>query len=81
MLCAQPGLPQLGNWMLDVYSGSSIATAVVSGAIVVLQSVSPGTNAEQAFAALRETASGAKMINVAAAAAYLRAQHAEPPPG
>ena len=36
LVCAQPGLDRLGNLLVGVYSGISIATAVVSGCIASL---------------------------------------------
>jgi subtilisin family serine protease len=38
VLCAQPIRPRLGNEMLVVYSGSSLATAIVSGCVAAFSS-------------------------------------------
>ena len=63
LVCAQPGLDRLGNLLVGVYSGSSIATAVVSGCIALL-CARHGIRAGEAIAALIETATDKQFISL-----------------
>lgn len=70
ILCGQPRLERLGNWLLDVYSGSSISTAIVSGAVALLSSAF-NVDSARAVDALRLTAEN-RMINIDRAADHLQ---------
>jgi hypothetical protein len=70
MLCGQPRLERLGNWLIDVYSGSSIAAAIASGAIAVV-AAECNVSSVSAAKALVATAHN-KMINVERAVGYFR---------
>ena len=64
VLCGQPRLPTLGNHLIDVYSGSSISTAIVAGAIVALKSSRPNRSAIDVLDALISTAGPTGMISL-----------------